>query len=439
MSNKYVTPKQRSIIVIGGGWSGLAAAVTLSQLGHQVHLIEAAKHLGGRARNVTWKNNTLDNGQHLMIGAYHSMLAMMKLIGINTETAFHRQEIDIELHDTVYPPLLLSAHHRWLPWPLSLAWNLTKSAGLNGLYHVSMIQNSIEKTLSDDDVTVSDWLLAKQQPQRLIKQLWEPLCLATLNTPINEASAHLLAKVLQDSLGNGKADADALIPTIPLGDIFPNAAAKFIEANNGTISLQTRAKQLIIKNKQLSGLRLQNGAELLADTIIVATGPSQSYELVSDAIAITKPSEYPICTIYIQYPPDSRLSKVMIGLTGTVSQWVFDRSEQTPGLMSVVISGPGEHQALTNNELIEKVQQELHSQVKALANAEAIDSFVIREKRATFASVKNIEASRPSSMTSIAGLWLTGDFIANGYPATLEGAIRNGESCAKQIIDQSSQ
>lgn len=439
MNHKSSSTKQNTTIVIGGGWSGLAAAVTLAQQGHHVHLIEAAKQLGGRARNVTWKNITIDNGQHLMIGAYHHMLAMMKLVGIDTETAFHRQSIDIELHDPIYPTLYLSAHHRWLPWPLSLAWNLCKSAGLRGLYHVGRIQSSTKNILSKKDITVSEWLLSKNQPTRLIKQLWEPLCLATLNTPIDEASAHLLAKVLQDSLGKGKSDADSLIPTRPLGDMFPNAAAMFIKANGGSVSLKTRAKQLIIKNNTLSGLRLQDGSELAADNIIVATSPSQTYQLLAEQAPITKFTDYPISTVYLQYAKHTRLNKAMIGLTGTLSQWVFDRSEQSPGLMAVVISGPGNHESLTNAQLVERVKQELQSYVDNLANAELTDSLVIREKRATFASIKNIEATRPISNSSVDGLWLTGDFIANAYPATLEGAILNGQSCAHQIIAQTSE
>ena len=112
-----------AIVIIGGGWSGLAAAVTLTQQGHTVQLIESAKQLGGRARNVQWQGQTVDNGQHLMIGAYDRMLAMMSHIGIDEKAVFNRFPMDIELLHKAYSPLVLSAKSR-LPWPLSLAWNL---------------------------------------------------------------------------------------------------------------------------------------------------------------------------------------------------------------------------------------------------------------------------------------------------------------------------
>ncbi|MDB2705623.1 hydroxysqualene dehydroxylase HpnE [Pseudomonadota bacterium] len=434
MATKDTTNQANSTLIIGGGWSGLAAAVSLSQQGNHVHLIESAKQLGGRARNVHWQQSVIDNGQHLMIGAYKQMLAMMELIGVDTQSAFHRQSIDIVLHDTQHPSLHLSAQHAWLPWPLSLAWNLTKSTGANGLYKIYKLHSSIPKILNNNDITVSEWLLSTKQPNRLIKQLWEPLCLATLNTPIKEASAHLLATVIRDSLGAGKSAADSLIPTCPLGDLFPSYAANYIKQNGGTISLQSRAKQLLIDENKVTGIQLQDGSILNYNNIIVACSPAHSIDLVVDHIAINKPLNYPIFTAYLQYPADTRLSKPILGLTGTVSQWAFDRSEQTPGLMAIVISGPGKHETMTNDELSLLLSRELRQMCPDLVAA-PLDSLIIREKRATFASTVNIEKQRPNAYTDISGLWLAGDYVANGYPATLEGAIRNGEQCAKLILE----
>jgi len=421
-------------LIIGGGWSGLAAAVTLAQQGQAVHLIESAKQLGGRARNVQWHQQTIDNGQHLMIGAYNRMLAMMDTVGISPDEAFHRYAMDITLLDSQFPPLNLSSKSL-LPWPLSLAWNLIRSAGLMGFYSVTKLQSSITKTLSKEDVSVSEWLHSTHQSKRLIKQLWEPLCLATLNTPIDQASAHLLATVLKESLGQGQKAAESLIPRLPLGDVFPHAAANYIQKNGGSISLQTRAKQLIIEQGKVSSIVCQDGQILTADNIILATSPTQSAKLLAEHINLDSPKEYPICTVYLQYPVNTRLNKPMFGMTGTISQWVFDRSEQSPGLMAIVISGPGKHETMSNETLIQHVCQEVVSLFPDFPKT-ANDSLVIREKRATFASTVGIEKFRPTSQTAIKGLWLAGDYIKNGYPATLEGAIRNGENCAQHLLNQ---
>ena len=203
-------------LIIGGGWSGLAAAVRLTEQGHAVHLVEAAKQFGGRARNVTWQGKMVDNGQHIMIGAYDHMLAMMRLIGVDAESVFNRIPLDISIHNPSYSTLQLSGKSR-LPWPWSLAWNLIKSAGLNNLKSLVVLQKDIPRLLADKDITVLEWLLDAKQPERLIEQLWQPLCLATLNTQVHKASAQVLAIVLRDSLGQDEPTADLLIQRVSDG------------------------------------------------------------------------------------------------------------------------------------------------------------------------------------------------------------------------------
>jgi len=421
-------------VVIGAGWSGLAAAITLIQKGHQVHLIEAAKQLGGRARNVTWNGIDVDNGQHLMIGAYHHMLSIMNTVAIDQKSAFDRSSIDITILDNEYSTLELSAKH-WLPWPLSLAANLMKSIGLKGFLAVARLQHSIPNVLVKPDCVVSDWLHSTKQPEQLIKQLWEPLCLATLNTPIKEASAHLLATVIRDSLGKGKDAADLLIPKQPLGDLFPKQAAEYLQQQGCEISLQSRVSDLVIENNTVKGVKLDQKV-ITADSVIIATAAPAANKIAAGYISLPELSHYPIITVYLQLADSFKLNKAMLGLSGTMAQWVFDRSEQTAGLISVVISGPGHHEKMTNQQLTSHIIDELKI-AKLLNEQPVLDSLVIREKRATFAATKNINQQRPNASTSTNGLWLAGDYVLNDYPATLEGAIINGIHCAEQVSAQS--
>lgn len=421
-----------TVLIVGGGWSGLAAAITLTHHGIPVHLIESAKQLGGRARNVTWQDKVIDNGQHLMIGAYDHMLALMALIDIDHSKLFKRYPIDITIIDDIFTPLHISAKGS-LPWPLSLAWNVFHSAGLSAVVQLVRLQRDIPTLLANDDISVTNWLHKTKQSQRLIKQLWQPLCLATLNTPIANASAHILAHVLKDSLGQHQTAADLLIPQQPLDTLLPQPAATFLTKNGGKITLGCRVKQLINDNDQIKGIITNDGNTYFADHVIIATGPSQCTELLAPILAITKPDELPICTVYLQYGQEVRLPAPMLGLSGTHSQWIFDRSLQHPGLMAVVISGPGPHENLSKQALIECVSAEVHQLIPSLP-VQAESAFVIREKRATFANTIAYQQQRAQYKTSVKGLWLAGDFVANDYPATLEGAIRNGEQCAHAIL-----
>lgn len=419
-------------VVIGGGWSGLAAAITLCQKGESVQLFESAKQLGGRARNVQWQDKTVDNGQHLMIGAYRHMLEMMAVIGVDQKHTFDRQSIELSIVDNIYPTLKLSGNH-FLPWPLSLAWSLIKSTGLKGLLHVQRLQKNIPSLLTTHDISVKHWLLQTKQSDRLIKQLWEPLCLATLNTPIDEASAHVLARVIQDSLGQGKQAADLLIPKQALGDVFPKAAAEYLSQHGADINLQTRVSNIVIEGNKVIGIKTSNGDFIAADNIIVATAAQQSSQLLTEHIDLPVPQHFPIATVYLQYKNHCRLTKPMLGMTGNTSQWIFDRSQQHPGLMAIVISGPGKHETMNNDDLIHCITNEVHQFFPHFPE-QADDALVISEKRATFACTVNIEQQRPTTKTDISGLYLASDYVSNGYPATLEGAILNGKNAAQEIL-----
>ncbi len=425
-----------TILIVGGGWSGLAAAISLVDNGHDVHLIEAAPQLGGRARTVDWQGMSVDNGQHLMIGAYRQMLDLLEHIGVDTKQVFNRSPVNLSITDPHYPTLSLSAKGK-LPWPLSVANSLVKSAGIRSLFALRRLQSQIPTRLqSQQDISVADWLKQSKQSTRLIHQLWEPLCLATLNTPIADASAQLFARVLQDSLMQGKQSADLLIPNVPLGELFPESAARYLTQKGAKISLQTRATEVDIQQGKVHGIRIHDGNTIVAEHVILATYPTHLSSLLAPHIDMPTPQTLPICTVYLQYPEATRLGQAMLGMSGTLSQWIFDRSQQHPGLMAIVISGPGEHESLDKQSLIDIVSQEVHQLFPHLP-AQAQSSFVIREKRATFASTVGIQQQRPNHKTAIEGLWLAGDFVGNDYPATLEGAIISGQDCAKHIISRS--
>lgn len=419
-------------LIVGGGWSGLATAVRLTQMGEKVHLLEAAKQLGGRARNVAWQGLEIDNGQHLMIGAYQHTLDLLNVVGAKESELFKRQPLQLSIHHPHYPSLHMQAGH-FLPWPLSVAWRLWQDNGFTVFKQVSRLLVAGQRLTNKTDMSVHTWLRQQKQSSRLIAQLWEPLCLAMLNTPIEQASAKIFARVLTETFKKRK-NTDLLLPTKGLGDSLPLHAAAYIQEHGGKISLQTRVSNLVIKKGRVEGVTLDDESFLAAENIVLATSPSVSQTLLTPHIAFAAPDSYPIATVYLQYPAQVRLPEPIMGLSGTLSQWLFDRYELRPGLVAVVISGPGKHERLDKKSLVEQVSQELKQVLPSLP-ARADDSLVIREKRATFACTVDIEQQRPNNRTEISGLWLSSDYVSNGYPATLEGAVINGEQTATQLIE----
>jgi squalene-associated FAD-dependent desaturase len=284
----------------------------------------------------------------------------------------------------------------------------------------------------EKDIPLNQLLKDFKQSESLIKYLWEPLCLAALNTPINCASAQIYLNILRDSFNQKKNDSDLLLPKIDLSGLLAEPLANFVQSHHGEIKLNSEVKGIEKSNDTF----LVNGLNF--SHIILAVSPSRVAQIIAPLgkIAATelvnKFSYEPIYTIYLQYPSDVKLPQVMTGLMHTMSQWVFDRGQLNgqKGLIAVIISAKGEHQKLSQDALALQVINELHSAFPQLPSPEWHK--VIAEKRATFSCVAHLE--RPQQKTSIQNFYLAGDYTEGNYPATMEGAIQSGLSAAQLIL-----
>ncbi len=419
------------VAIIGGGLAGLAAASELSSHGINVTVFETAPQLGGRARSVHWKGLILDNGQHILLGAYHQTLRLMKKIGLNAEEYLLRQSLNLNMRNAIHLKSCKS-----LPAPFNLLMGLLTCKGLNWSERSSAIRFLIQlKRINfklDQDIPLNELLRRFEQPNNLIRHLWEPLCLAALNTPINAASSQIYLNVLKDSFNQKKTDSDLLLPRNDLSSLLAEPLADFIRAHQGEIKLNSHVKQLEKINHDFS----VNGSNFTH--VILAVAPFRLAEITESlgkivaTDLVTKFTYEPIYTVYLQYPHDVKLPQVMIGLTQTMSQWVFDRGQLNgqKGLLAVIISAKGEHQKLTHEALANQVIAELKTAFPNLPSPKWHK--VIAEKRATFACTANLK--RPQQKTTIQNLYLAGDYTEGNYPATIEGAVQSGLSAAQLIL-----
>jgi squalene-associated FAD-dependent desaturase len=419
------------VAIIGGGLAGLAAASELSSRGINVTVFETAPQLGGRARSVHWKGLILDNGQHILLGAYHQTLRLMKKIGLNAEESLLRQSLNLNMRNAIH-----LKSYKSLPAPFNLLMGLMTCKGLNWSERSSAIRFLIQlKRINfklDQDIPLNELLRRFEQPNNLIRHLWEPLCLAALNTPINAASSQIYLNVLKDSFNQKKTDSDLLLPRNDLSSLLAEPLADFIRAHQGEIKLNSHVKQLEKINHDFS----VNGSNFTH--VILAVAPFRLAEItesLGEIVAtdlVTKFTYEPIYTVYLQYPHDVKLPQVMIGLTQTMSQWVFDRGQLNgqKGLLAVIISAKGEHQKLTHEALANQVIVELKTAFPNLPSPKWHK--VIAEKRATFACTTNLK--RPQQKTTIQNLYLAGDYTEGNYPATIEGAVQSGLSAAQLIL-----
>ncbi|NYE21882.1 hydroxysqualene dehydroxylase HpnE [Pigmentiphaga litoralis] len=439
----------------------------------------AADHgaTGGSAAGHGFAAN-LDNGQHLLLGAYTETLALMRSLGITPETALKRS-----------PLRLVSANGQfalkapaWLPAPLHVAAGLLTARGLAWADKRAAIRllNVLKASgFRPAQRTVSELLTATGQTDRVIETMWRPLCLAALNTPLDDACARLFAVVLRDSLATTRADSDLLIPKVDLSALWPQAAAerctmryghavrsiRLVE-DSGTRENEGRPAGMVDSGKVDSGKvdagTVDPGKDcvevdgLVFDQVVVAVPPVAAARLLvglADSATLCDTlrafTYLPIATLTVRLAGPYRLPSPMMMLfddpaSGRDGQWVFDRGALL-GLppdhaeLTIVIS---EASALADrprdaaiNQLIQQLRDHLAAHPGRLPDLpDVTDTSLIIEKRATFAAVPDLV--RPGNRTPWTAVTLAGDYTDTGYPATLEGAVRSGLAAADRVYRQ---
>lgn len=431
------------VAVIGGGCAGLAAAARLAEHRIPVTLFEAGRQLGGRARGISWQGHSLDNGQHILLGAYSETLSLLKLAGVDLQSVFQRLPLQL----TVQPDFELRAC-KTLPAPLHILAGLLQAGGLTWQERWSAVRFMVWMKLNGfklkQDESLTDLLARQNQPEKLTQYLWEPICLAALNTPLNKASAQVFLNVLRDSFSRAKADSDMLLPKQDFTELMAEPLAGYISKQGGQVKRMHSVEEV-----RRQGAKFQltiAGARESFSHVILAVAPFRLPDITQQLPALApihvqcKALQYqPICTVYLQYAEQLRLEQPMIGLSGGLGQWVFDRGRLygQPGLLAVVISAEGAHQRLTQDALAETLSRELAASFPALSPVliNPLWHKVITEKRATFAC--SVDLQRPQMRTDIPNLYLAGDYVAGDYPATIEGAARSGGAAAQAIIQSS--
>ena len=429
------------VAIIGAGYAGLACAVELARAGVHVTVFERSHTMGGRARVVHKDHHwRVDNGQHILIVAYSELTRLLRLTGVSPKQLTH-------LPLTLHVPGRLHLKAASLPAPFHLAVGLLRSKGLSWADRLAMLRlmRWLKRhgfRLPDAAMTVDALLAETRQTATLCQLIWEPLCVAALNTPVAEASAQVFANVLRDSLAAGAAASELLLPRTDLSELFPVPAARYIGVRRGKLRTGNAIEAI---EPVAGGYRLEGdpGSQPWPH-VVVATAPYHAGTLLASAggcerlVAQIDALEHePIVSVYLALGRGQKLPEPMIGLvsgsTAGPAQWVFDRGQLggPEGLLSCVISAHGPHEALARDELMLAVHAQLERQLGRRLPAPEW-SQVIVEKRATFACRPGI--FRPGIRTPLPGLWLAGDYLDSDYPATLESAVRSGVACATAIL-----
>ena len=404
--------------------SGLACAVRCVLAGQKVALYEAAPHAGGRCRSFQDEGLgcLLDNGSHLLLGGYESTRAYLADIGASGL-------ID-EIAPARFPFLDLASGERWTlrptpgPVPFWLFMPARRVAGTQpGDY-----MEALQLARADAAMTVADCV---DTGGALYQRLWQPLSRAVLNTDAGEASAQLLWNVIASTFLKGESACRPLMCATGLSPTLVDPAISMLKDAGTEIRYQARLRGIRFHNDKALALHFPEGILGLEndDAVVLAVTPDACAELWPD---ITTPTESrPIVNVHFRLGEPAVLPGRVpfLGLIGATGQWLFARGE----VISVTISAAEELAERPNWEIANQIWAEV---ARALGrNMGRMPAWrVIKERRATIAQTPAAASRRPGCDTTLANLFIAGDWTDTGLPATIESGIRSGFVAARHAL-----
>lgn len=439
-------------LIIGGGLAGLTAGVALAEAGRRVRLLEQTPHLGGRARSFRHAatGSIVDNGQHLFMGCYHATIQFLKTIG-SLDRLHFQPRLSVPFLDGDGRLTRLSCPDWPAPWHLLAGVAASKSFSLRQKMEVLGMGKHLRPTAGNSaasNESVSGWLARMGQSPGLQRNFWDLICIGAMNEKPGIASAQVFERVLRLALFSSTSDSRLGIAHVGLSDLYTQQAAAYIESRGGRVETSRRVTQLLMAEGACQGVVLEGGERIEVAGIISAVPWHQLARLLPADFLRANPffatatglRPAPIISINLWF--DAPITDLdFVGLRGTEVQWLFNKSRilNAPDhYVSLVLSGAHEHVGRPKEELLAMALRELGGLLPAVRKAKLLGSLVIKERFATFSPSPEAEPLRPSARTPVRGLFLAGDWIATGLPATIEGAVQSGYTAAREILQETS-
>ena len=433
----------KRVVIIGGGFSGLAAGTVLSELGHKVLLLERRNRLGGRAYSFRdpKTGDLVDNGQHLFLQCYSNTVAFLDRIGCLDKLKFQKKPrvdfLDREGWDAFDCPALPAPLH--LLAGLFRMQNLTLGDKLRALRVGRAIRSRRQ-----NHRTVAGWFDRLGQSENIRRRFWYPMAVATLNESPELASAAMMKVVLQEGFSGDRTGSNIGISRVGLSELYTEGARRYIESRGGEVRMSAQVNRFMIEGNRVVSAEMKDGLTEEADFFISSVTPDALLQILPDDLRKVEFAELarlessPIVSINLWF--DRALTnREFIGLVGTRIQWLFNKdailsNERPSNHVAIIISAAREFVDWTREALVEMALSELNELIPESRSAILLRSAVVKEREATISHTVESDSLRPGPRTSISNLILAGDWTATGLPATIESAVLSGHLAAK-IVD----
>ncbi|MCK5571845.1 MAG: hydroxysqualene dehydroxylase HpnE [Bacteroidetes bacterium] len=440
----------KPIVIVGGGLSGLAAAVDLSSRNLPVLLLEQKRSPGGRTFSIRepLTGETIDNGQHLLIAGYRRTLKFLETVGSRDRLAVQpRPEIVFHHPEKGFRTLRLPR----IPSPLHVAAGVLSCSLFSPRDRLAILKAGISLPAQGRrrhdlaSMTVSGWLEAAGQSFEARRSFWEPLAVAIMNETCDVASAEVFQSALREAFLGHWSNASLAVPKVGLSELLVDPAVECIGRRGGEVRCSADVVRIVARDQRITRVQMKDGSDVEPEAVILAVPSLKVAPLLPEALRgdgrfqdIASAPMSPILSLYLWYDRDW-MSHEHVGVIGKTVHWIFNRrklSEQRGeygGHLSLVISAARDLVNFSDDELIRLAVDDL----VALYGPEAgklQHGVVLREKRATLSLTPRVNRQRPGHITPVRNLFVAGDWTATGYPATIEGAVASGERCASLAV-----
>ena len=422
------------VLVIGGGFAGLSAAVFLSKLNHQITLLEASQKLGGRAYSFLAKsqNDFVDNGQHILMGCYRHTLKFLSEIGAS-EKLYFQNSLLLNLVEKNGRILRLGSNSRVYPFNLinallsfpAFTFN-DKISLFNFFLKLPFLSKNKLRNLS-----VEDWLNKSNQTENSRKYFWDLLIVGALNTDPHKASAETFLEILRDIFLHGNNAATIIVPETDLSNLYCNTTEKYLKRKGNNVLVGERVVEFITKDDKIVEVITNKNNFTEFDFVISAVPLNSLKKIRNNGLSIlpdVEPEYSSILSVHL-WIKNFNFKRKFYGFIDSDIHWLFNHGKH----ITMVSSNADKLISLSKNEIIQKTIKEINSYFPGFKIQNVTNSLIIKEKRATFIPSSTFEEKRKNIISTFSNLIFAGDWTNTGLPSTIESAVKSGELAADII------
>lgn len=433
----------KRVVVIGAGLAGLAAASALAERGFRVHLCERKSIPGGRASSYDAQETgePIDNCQHILMRCCTNLWQFYGQAGVQDRVRWIDRLHFLEPNGR---RSVLGGSRLPAPFHLMPSFFRVRFLGAADKWAVATaFMRMLRSAGPKPDLLMSDWLRATRQTRRAIERFWRPILVSALNEEPERCSARYAFQVFRQGFLAHPRAYEMGVPRVPLRELY-GPCVEALQRQGCEVGFRSSVKGLRVEEDRVTAVELADGS-LPADHVVSAVPFDGVAALLPDGLARDPffrrwegMTVSPISAVHLWW--DRAVTDMdHAALLDREVQWMFNKTRDFSRgdggtYMGLVVSASRDWLNRSRREILEIAEREVRESFPGTAGAAVVKSAVIKEARATFSAGPDIDALRPPADTPVPNLFLAGDWVQNGWPSTMEAAVRSGYQAAERVL-----